>query len=106
MVGIKGYYVNAIYAPACYKKIVGNADYTSLKKVLRLLIIIALLVLLFALLKRFFPGEKPEGDENRIAKMVQCDYCRLYIPHTSAIKHAARYYCCVEHKESAADNAS
>lgn len=65
---------------------------------LRLLIIILLLVLLFVLIKRFLP-EKPSGqDEPRIAKMVRCDYCQLYIPHTSAIKHADRYYCCDEHK--------
>ena len=97
-----GYYIASLYAPVFYKKIVGNADYTSLEKVLRLLIIILLLVLLYLWLKRFFPGEKPGGDESRIAKMVQCDHCRLYIPHTSAIKHAARFYCCDEHKESAA----
>ena len=73
---------------------------------LRLLIILTLLVLLFALLKRFFPGNKPEADETRIAKMVQCDHCRLYIPHSTAIKHAEHYYCCIEHKESASGNGS
>ena len=69
---------------------------------LRLLIILTLLVLLFALLKRFFSGNKPGTDENRIAKMVQCEHCQLYIPVTSAIQHATRYYCCEEHKEAAA----
>ena len=68
---------------------------------LRLLIIILLVVLLFALIKRFLPGKLPEPDEPRIAKMVRCDYCQIYIPHTSAIKHAGRYYCCKEHRESA-----
>lgn len=71
---------------------------------LRLLIIILLLVLLFALIKRFLPGKPPEPDEPRIAKMVRCDYCRTFIPHTSAIKHAERYYCCDEHREAASDS--
>ncbi|MYH70079.1 MAG: hypothetical protein F4147_08275 [Gammaproteobacteria bacterium] len=73
---------------------------------LRLLIIALLLVLLLALVKRFFPGKPPGPDEPRIAKMVRCDYCQIYIPHTSAIKHADRYYCCDEHRESASGNAS
>ena len=73
---------------------------------LRLLIIILLLVLLFALIKRFLPGKPPPQDEPRIAKIVRCDYCQIYIPHTSAIKHAERYYCCDEHKEAASGNAS
>ena len=76
------------------------------EKMLRLLIILALLVLLFVLLKRFFPGKTIGTDDNRIAKMVQCDYCRLYIPVSSALKHAARYYCCDEHKKAATDNTS
>ena len=73
---------------------------------LRLLIIILLLVLLFMLLKRLFPGKLSPPDEPHIARMVRCDYCQTYIPHTSAIKHASRYYCCDEHKKSASDDAS
>ena len=65
---------------------------------IRLLIIILSLVLLIALLKRFFSKQLSERDEKHIAKMVQCDYCQTYIPRSSAIKHAARYYCCDEHK--------
>ncbi len=71
------------------------------EKMLRLLFIILLLVLLLALVRRFLPGKPDtpdEPDEPRIAKMVRCDYCRIYIPQTSAIKHAERYYCCDEHK--------
>ena len=71
---------------------------------LRLLIIILLLVLLFVLSKRFLPEKPSEQDEPRIAKMVRCDYCQLYIPHTSAIKHTDRYYCCDEHRKSASDS--
>lgn len=71
---------------------------------LRLLIIILLLVLLFALIKRFLPGKPPPQDEPRIAKIVRCDYCQIYIPHTSAIKHAGRYYCCDEHKLMGSDS--
>ena len=77
------------------------------EKVLRLLIIITLLVLLFTLLKRFFTEKNRSLDKtraNRVAKMVQCDYCKLYLPDTSAIKHASRYYCCAEHVNSEADD--
>ena len=78
------------------------------EKVLRLLIVILLLVLLFALLKRLFsgrlfPGKGPGAGESRIAKMVQCDYCQLYIPQGNALQHAGRYYCCAEHKNKTAD---
>ncbi|MCY4154233.1 MAG: PP0621 family protein [Gammaproteobacteria bacterium] len=65
---------------------------------LRLLIIILSLVLLVALLTRLFSKKLPRQDEKHIAKMVQCDYCQTYVPHNSAVKHAARYYCCEEHK--------
>ena len=71
---------------------------------LRLLIITLCLLLLLALLKRLFSKKLPERDEKHIAKMVQCDHCQIYIPHTTAIRHAKRYYCCEEHKESASNN--
>jgi len=88
-----------LFTPSAYDGSVRNFE-----NVLRLLIIILVLVLLFVLLKRLFSGKTPGAGETRIAKMVQCDYCRLYIPHSTAIKHAEHFYCCDEHKESATDN--
>ena len=73
---------------------------------LRLLIIILSLVLLVALLKRLFFKKLPGQNEKYIAKMVQCDYCQTYVPHNSAIKNAARYYCCEEHKSAHKNKAS
>lgn len=73
----------------------------------RLLVIITLLALAVVLLKRLLFGKRPRLEEdraNRVAKMIQCDYCEVYFPEPAAIKRGSGRYCCDEHCEAAGKN--
>ena len=70
----------------------------------RLLVIITLLALAVALLKRLLFGKRPrleENRDNRVANMIQCDYCEVYFPEPAAIKRGSGRYCCAEHCQAA-----
>lgn len=76
-------------------------------KVIRILLIIALVAVLFVLLRRVFAGsrvsvERVEEDKRpgRVAQMVRCEHCRLYVPEAAALRRAERYYCCAEHRDA------
>ncbi len=63
--------------------------------------------MLFVLLRRVFAGskvsvERVEEDQRpgRVAQMVRCEHCRLYVPEAAALRCAERYYCCAEHRDA------
>jgi len=34
-------------------------------------------------------------------RMVNCDYCGLYLPQSEAIAEAGKFFCCAEHRRQA-----
>ena len=68
---------------------------------LRILLIVVVLTLLIAVIKRMkFPtkGDHKDSAKQSPAKMVKCNYCELYVRQKDALHSGGQYYCCNEHK--------
>ena len=72
----------------------------------RLLTILLIAWLLYALYKRFIKNKFQAGknEQNRgpkeIEKIVKCEKCSIHIPIEEAIKHKGRYYCSKAHLQA------
>ncbi len=68
----------------------------------RVLLLIAIGVIAFLLLRRWLARKDTPAAPVEYAPMVSCVSCGLHLPRASAVERNGRYYCCREH----ADNAS
>jgi uncharacterized protein len=68
----------------------------------RLLLLLALGVIAFLLLRRFLTRATRPEPPPAYAPMVSCMSCGLHLPRDRAIEHNGRHYCCREHADQAA----
>lgn len=67
---------------------------------IRILIVIAVVWLLYQVVKGYLGGKQPATVSNAGSKrMVRCAYCDLHIPEDEALQHDGKYYCSREHLE-------
>ena len=67
----------------------------------RLLFLIAVVVVVYWLLKSYrnsLPGKEADG---RAEDMVRCAYCGVHLPKSESIMAGNKYYCDEEHRRAA-----
>lgn len=68
----------------------------------RILLLLALGVIVFLLLRRFLTRVKQPPPAPDYTPMVSCMSCGLHLPRASAIEREGRYYCSRDHADQAA----
>jgi uncharacterized protein len=67
----------------------------------RILLLIAIGVIVFLLLRRWLARNAAPPPPVEYAPMVSCVSCGLHLPRASAIERNGRFYCCREHADTA-----
>lgn len=68
------------------------------------LILVALAVWIVIVLVRSAQARRKVSRQrpaNRVEDMVSCAQCGLHLPEKEALREGERYFCCVEHRDSA-----
>ena len=69
----------------------------------RFLLLIAIGVIAFLLLRRWLARNASPTQPPAYAPMVSCMSCGLHLPRDTAIERHGKYYCCREHADQASD---
>jgi uncharacterized protein len=68
----------------------------------KLLTLILVIVTVWWLAKGFRRKDTPRhAPEAAPERMVNCDYCGLYLPQSEALTEADKFFCCAEHRRRA-----
>lgn len=69
--------------------------------IVRLIVLLAIVAMLFWLLKRLFSSDPEPGklDTAKSENMRQCKYCGVHVPESSIVTRNDEPYCSQEHAE-------
>ena len=65
----------------------------------RLLLIIAIVVVVYLLI-RSFRKSAPRQDKPVVDDMVRCTHCGVHLPKGESIQADGRFFCCIEHRDA------
>jgi len=65
----------------------------------RLLLLIAIAVVVYLLLKSYRRNAPPQ-DNPVTEDMVRCVHCGVHLPKSESILAGGRFFCCAEHREA------
>jgi len=63
----------------------------------RLLILIAVIWLLYRLVRRLLPGKPSVTDQSETTRMVKCAHCGVYVAENDTYGKGGDIYCCEDH---------
>jgi len=66
----------------------------------RLLLIIALVVLVYLLIRSYRKSTSSLPDESAVENMVRCTYCGMHLPKGESIQFEGHFFCGTEHRDA------
>lgn len=74
----------------------------------RLLLLVAIAIVVYLLIKSFRrrldnENASAKSAKDKVEDMVRCSYCGTHLPKTECVVHADKYYCTEAHKRAHLD---
>lgn len=66
----------------------------------RLIFILAIVVVVYLLLKSYRQKPQPPTAEKPVEDMVSCTQCGINVPKSESLQVGVYYFCCAEHRDA------